>query len=116
MWESFKNRDRGLKAYSGPHGFEEWFADNVAKWVDIQTRKDVNQRPANMEESVFKRVARRLIDMFNTMRVELRRRYGGDIDVSVNDFIESVIRSNTCLLYTSPSPRDGLLSRMPSSA
>ena len=25
-------------------------------------------------------------------------------------------RSNYCLLYTSPSPRDGLLSRMPSSA
>ena len=25
-------------------------------------------------------------------------------------------RLNTCLLYTSPSPRDGLLSRMPSSA
>ena len=24
--------------------------------------------------------------------------------------------SYTCLLYTSPSPRDGLLSRMPSSA
>ena len=24
--------------------------------------------------------------------------------------------SNVCLLYTSPSPRDGLLSRMPSSA
>ena len=24
--------------------------------------------------------------------------------------------SNFCLLYTSPSPRDGLLSRMPSSA
>ena len=24
--------------------------------------------------------------------------------------------SRTCLLYTSPSPRDGLLSRMPSSA
>ena len=25
-------------------------------------------------------------------------------------------KSNICLLYTSPSPRDGLLSRMPSSA
>ena len=25
-------------------------------------------------------------------------------------------KNNTCLLYTSPSPRDGLLSRMPSSA
>ena len=26
------------------------------------------------------------------------------------------IGNHTCLLYTSPSPRDGLLSRMPSSA
>ena len=28
----------------------------------------------------------------------------------------NTINPNTCLLYTSPSPRDGLLSRMPSSA
>ena len=28
----------------------------------------------------------------------------------------AILASNTCLLYTSPSPRDGLLSRMPSSA
>ena len=26
------------------------------------------------------------------------------------------VQGDTCLLYTSPSPRDGLLSRMPSSA
>ena len=26
------------------------------------------------------------------------------------------VRNTICLLYTSPSPRDGLLSRMPSSA
>ena len=35
-----------------------------------------------------------------------------DIDVSKLDW--SLL--NVCLLYTSPSPRDGLLSRMPSSA
>ena len=29
---------------------------------------------------------------------------------------EVVYEGKTCLLYTSPSPRDGLLSRMPSSA
>ena len=34
---------------------------------------------------------------------------------SVGDFI-AVVDDSTCLLYTSPSPRDGLLSRMPSSA
>ena len=30
--------------------------------------------------------------------------------------VARVSQPNTCLLYTSPSPRDGLLSRMPSSA
>ena len=30
--------------------------------------------------------------------------------------IDLTFDGNTCLLYTSPSPRDGLLSRMPSSA
>ena len=34
-----------------------------------------------------------------------------DIDLETNS-----IKGGTCLLYTSPSPRDGLLSRMPSSA
>ena len=48
-------------------------------------------------------------------------------DGTDGDFIAHVIRRNDskgtdgvqswhCLLYTSPSPRDGLLSRMPSSA
>ena len=33
------------------------------------------------------------------------------------DIIEKIIKvEKPCLLYTSPSPRDGLLSRMPSSA
>ena len=31
-------------------------------------------------------------------------------------YLEAKSKSNACLLYTSPSPRDGLLSRMPSSA
>ena len=35
---------------------------------------------------------------------------GGAGGNAVNNMIEA------CLLYTSPSPRDGLLSRMPSSA
>ena len=44
-----------------------------------------------------------------------------DTAVVVNEFGEVgldgiLIEHNGCLLYTSPSPRDGLLSRMPSSA
>ena len=38
------------------------------------------------------------------------------LDLSVGDKVLFGKWSGTCLLYTSPSPRDGLLSRMPSSA
>ena len=34
---------------------------------------------------------------------------------SLDDLIDNTV-PEPCLLYTSPSPRDGLLSRMPSSA
>ena len=36
-------------------------------------------------------------------------------DYDTTDAVEETA-ADTCLLYTSPSPRDGLLSRMPSSA
>ena len=39
-----------------------------------------------------------------------------NINESEIEFCDVVSRDMTCLLYTSPSPRDGLLSRMPSSA
>ena len=40
-------------------------------------------------------------------------KFGHENIVRVHTVFEA---NNTCLLYTSPSPRDGLLSRMPSSA
>ena len=35
---------------------------------------------------------------------------------NANEILTSIMLNYICLLYTSPSPRDGLLSRMPSSA
>ena len=46
----------------------------------------------------------------NVGKVGRRQQNNGEIVVM------AIGRSNDCLLYTSPSPRDGLLSRMPSSA
>ena len=39
-----------------------------------------------------------------------------NLNVAKEDLQEQAIKLYICLLYTSPSPRDGLLSRMPSSA
>ena len=42
---------------------------------------------------------------------------GGINDITGNVIqLEGHVQNEICLLYTSPSPRDGLLSRMPSSA
>ena len=40
----------------------------------------------------------------------------GVFDEAADWTLEDSVSFSTCLLYTSPSPRDGLLSRMPSSA
>ena len=40
----------------------------------------------------------------------------GDVLIYSEGIKEPVAHASFCLLYTSPSPRDGLLSRMPSSA
>ena len=43
--------------------------------------------------------------------------YYVDVEAETEDeAIEDYYENGGCLLYTSPSPRDGLLSRMPSSA
>ena len=50
-------------------------------------------------------------DQFVETRSFERRRQGTNVNIGLDFSL-----TNNCLLYTSPSPRDGLLSRMPSSA
>ena len=52
---------------------------------------------------------------FDQFRVTGNQHVDGNLVVN-GDLIITGTQSITCLLYTSPSPRDGLLSRMPSSA
>ena len=91
MWQSFKNRDRSVKAYEGPHGFEEWFADNVAKWASAEYQ---NTRAKNLEESTFKKLAAKFKQFFNAVRTSLRKRFDGAVDVDVQSFIIAASDAN----------------------
>ena len=51
-----------------------------------------------------------------TYKVEDETRYDITRAGSVNEIFDHYYDKYNCLLYTSPSQRDGLLSRMPSSA
>ena len=62
-------------------------------------------------QEMFKRVSEQFTAMFR--RKAFLHWYTGE-GMDEMEFTEA--ESNICLLYTSPSPRDGLLSRMPSSA
>ena len=62
----------------------------------------INPRPSNIDRSLLQAPN----DTFSALEDNL-------LDQELEVLTEE---SQTCLLYTSPSPRDGLLSRMPSSA
>ena len=52
-----------------------------------------------------------------TLDIEVKSEQGfPDVESAAEEILLISIQDYNCLLYTSPSPRDGLLSRMPSSA
>ena len=65
-------------AYQDPNNelaFEEWYSDQVAIYAkNIYIRKTLPAR--NLSASHFKKVAEKLVDMFNSMSQEMRRRFG----------------------------------------
>ena len=58
--------------------------------------------------------------LINNRRYDGKEKYGDDEFTLIHDpdkvYPYMLSGIGVCLLYTSPSPRDGLLSRMPSSA
>ena len=75
--------------------------------VDLKERVNAGILFVSHNLGVIARVADRVTVMYASQTVE---------ESSVSDIFAKPQHPYTCLLYTSPSPRDGLLSRMPSSA
>ena len=88
-------------------GLKTWFKEN---WVDISTGKKCGRKSAKSSKRKYpvcrpKAVANRMTAGQKAAAVRRKR-----AKTNVGP------KPTSCLLYTSPSPRDGLLSRMPSSA
>ena len=49
-------------------------------------------------------------------KIQIMVKAGGPVDAVIEQLIPLLDQGDICLLYTSPSPRDGATSRMPSSA
>ena len=68
---------------------------------------DMKQRGVRVDTDKAEQVKKELLSREKTLLKEIKEETG----VTVEPWV-----ATSCLLYTSPSPRDGLLSRMPSSA
>ena len=107
------------------YGVKSFFRYKAKEWTLIKTLKSDN--PFILERVLFKHTSK---DVYL-----LADAYDGEhIQSCTEDFLKATNQQNSetisyndktllfggnanlCLLYTSPSPRDGLLSRMPSSA
>ena len=76
--------------------------DVLAKWLTLEVGKPLNEAVGEVGGGA---------DIFEWNAEETKRIYGQTQQSRFPD-----TRVHVCLLYTSPSPRDATLSRMPSSA
>ena len=102
IWEMKNNMD-GVENYSDPHD-----ADNTYNWYDSNPATnggDAGTPGDGKDTETF-------IKALNTAH------YGGYSDwrMPTTEELGAIVCFDTCLLYTSPSPRDRTRSRMPSSA
>ena len=73
-----------------------------------------DEQPPIINVSSFSHWLKKNYSLFNSKSIKLSRL---NSERDVNLLIKGAgTKQYVCLLYTSPSPRDGLLSRMPSSA
>ena len=87
--------------------------------MDVKVRNKVAEIQQTLEQeeqriSLSDPVAKMMLVAMAHQSCEIERKIDNSIARLSEYFSDQVLQS--CLLYTSPSPRDGKLSRMPSSA
>ena len=82
--------------------------NTTSGYIKIENKNEKNERLISVESDFSK------ITELHDMKIKNDIMIMKHLEEGV--LIKSKSQLNLCLLYTSPSPRDGLLSRMPSSA
>ena len=99
--------------YFGLSEDQNFFQDNIKKFLEENSSVDILRKIAAGDRTFAKDIHDGIVNLgINGLLVP--EEFGGlGLDVL---FAAAISESLGCLLYTSPSPRDATLSRMPSSA
>ena len=111
----YYNRLEWITGFTGSAGFAIIFERSAVVFTDgrysIQVQKEINHACFTIEDIINN-------SPFSWLKQNIKR----NITVGFDPWLHSIKEMETqrhisdCLLYTSPSPRDATLSRMPSSA
>ena len=82
----------------------------IGTWAYFGLHESLNQQKTKLELMYAD------VEHNTEFRIKWPRGQMGSLPADSEQFMMIEDLYKTCLLYTSPSPRDGLLSRMPSSA
>ena len=77
----------------------------------INYYEDINSNNEELVDKVFK-----ILTKFKNSPKKIENIFTELFEKDFDRQLNEISQLENCLLYTSPSPRDGLLSRMPSSA
>ena len=88
------------------------YVDDVLFFARDATKMDELIKSLREE---FKLTEEEDTNVFDFLGVYIRKHEDGSVKMTQTGLIAKILEA-TCLLYTSPSPRDGATSRMPSSA
>ena len=83
-YETLRPDQRGIPELLG---FEEWYADQVARWA---TKQYINRQARNLTERHFKKLARRMKNLFNSITSLNFKRTFAEYDL-VNETFEQYI-------------------------
>ena len=116
--DRFYGEDKSVIAGFGKFNEDSVLIIGQEKGDDLEARIDRNfgmMRPEGYRKTIR---LMKLADKFNIPIISFIDTPGAYPGVGAEERgqAEAIAKSIDCLLYTSPSPRDGLLSRMPSSA
>ena len=91
-----------------------WLTEPDKRWKEIQLEAEITGHLHNGDNVDIYLI--RITDV-NGSRIYLNELLKSEVNYTIQEINQKTGQLvNTCLLYTSPSPRDATLSRMPSSA
>ena len=110
-------RDHGVFIRSNNLNVQKLINQDLDNKVGIgytATKKIGNAVKRNKAKRIMRELAKKILIKCKTNTYYVLIAKTSILDTKFKDLLEEL--DKVCLLYTSPSPRDGLLSRMPSSA